>query len=288
MEKKKNGFLRKLRDKYRLIIYNDVTFKEVFQLKLSRLNLFIITSFVAIFLVAVTIIIIAFTPLKELIPGYPEANLRRTIINNALTIDSLKKEITLRNKYLADIQKLVSGRTPHSTSKNELLTKKDKKQKVTFDNLRKDSLFRMQIEKHEKYNVAISNNNNPQKDISKLLFFPPLKGMITNTFNIHNKHYGTDIVSAGSNTVKAILDGIIIMNTWTIETGYVIQIQHKHNLISVYKHNADLLKNTGEHVEAGEIIAIVGNSGELSTGPHLHFELWHDGHPVDPEEYIDF
>ncbi len=288
MEKKKKGFIRKLRDKYRLIIYNDVTFKEVFQLKLSRLNLFIITSFVAIFLVAVTIIIIAFTPLKELIPGYPEADLRRTIIDNALTADSLKKEIRLRNKYLADIQQLVSGEKPRSTSKSELLTKNDKKQKVTFDNLRKDSLFRMQIEKHEQYNVNISKNNQNQKDISTLLFFPPLKGMITNSFNIHNQHYGTDIVGAGSNTVKAILDGIVIMNTWTIETGYVIQIQHKHNLISVYKHNADLLKNTGEHVEAGEIIAIVGNSGELTTGPHLHFELWHDGHPVNPEAYIDF
>ncbi len=287
MEKKKKGFLRKLRDKYRLIIYNDVTFKEVFQLRLSRLNLFIITSFIAIFLVAITVVIIAFSPLKELIPGYPEAHLRRTIIDNALTVDSLKKEISLRNKYLANIQKLVSGESPQAISKNDVLLKSDNSQKARFKNLRKDSLFRMQIEKQEKYNIVTSNNNK-QKDISQFLFFPPLKGMITNSFNIHNHHYGTDIVSAGSNTVKAILDGIVIMNTWTIETGYVIQIQHKHNLISVYKHNADLLKNTGEHVEAGEIIAIVGNSGELTTGPHLHFELWHDGHPVDPEVYIDF
>lgn len=289
-QNKKRGIIQKLKDKYRLIIYNDVTFEEIFQLRLSRLNLVALIGSISIFLVVLTAIIIAFTPLKEFIPGYPEASLRKTVVQHSITIDSLKQEIELRQQYVENIHRLVSGKKPSTTSfTDKQLKDKVKKQAPSFKPSKKDSLFRAQIEEKERYNLSINGRKKETKnDISDILFFTPLNGMITNSFDVHKEHYGTDIVSGKSGVVKATLDGIVVMDSWTIETGHIIAIQHKNNLLSVYKHNAQLMQKTGEHVKAGEVIAMVGNSGELTTGPHLHFELWHNGHPINPENYIDF
>ena len=140
----------------------------------------------------------------------------------------------------------------------------------------------------EQFGIDIDTKNQAIGGISQIHFFPPVKGLVTNSFNSLADHYGTDIVAASNEVVKATLEGTVIMATWTLETGWVIQIQHKNNLISIYKHNAELLKRVGDFVEVGEAIAIIGNSGELTTGPHLHFELWYLGIPLDPEDYISF
>ena len=151
-----------------------------------------------------------------------------------------------------------------------------------------DSLLRKQIESQDVYSLAFNPSKSQKNGVADFLFFMPLKGVVTNSFNAKEEHFGVDIAAPENEAIKAALDGTVTISTWTSETGYVIQIQHENNLISVYKHNSTLLKKSGQFVKAGDVIAIIGNSGELSTGPHLHFELWYNGNPIDPQEYMIF
>jgi murein DD-endopeptidase MepM/ murein hydrolase activator NlpD len=151
-----------------------------------------------------------------------------------------------------------------------------------------DSLLRVQIEAEGLYNLSVVDTKNDKDNLTRLHFFPPLKGVVTNPFNAKSGHLGIDVVAPPNEVIVAIADGTVTLSSWTLETGYVIQIQHQNNLISAYKHNSKLLKQSGAQVKAGEAIAIIGNSGELTTGPHLHFEMWHNGTPINPEQYIVF
>lgn len=281
-EKKRN----KLRDIYRLIIYNDNTFEEVWQFRLSRLNMIALLGSFAILFVVIITLTIAFTPLREFIPGYPDGNMQRNILNTAIRLDSLEREIQIRGQYISNIKRLIEGKEPeefehyHDTNTNV--------EEVSFTRSKSDSLLRERI-RSEQFNLSIGQEaSQPGTNLANIHFFTPLKGIITNPFNPERHHYGVDIVASPDEVVKAILEGTVTMATWTLETGYILQVQHDNNLISVYKHNADLMKETGSRVDAGDVIAIVGNSGELTTGPHLHFELWYKGNPLDPEKYINF
>ena len=288
MSKIKRPVSERLKDKYRLIIYNDNTFEEVGYVKLKGFNLLWIIGAIGFILVVLTFILIAYTSVRELIPGYPDSKLRREIVMNALKLDSLQHELEIRDKYFTNIGNIITGHDPviKVDAKNQPIETKD----IKFSKSEKDSLLRKQIEDDEQFNFNTKSKPTQQSssNLSQVHFFTPLRGIVTNSFNRATNHYGTDIVSGPNDVIKAVLDGTVIMATWTIETGYVIQIQHENNLISVYKHNAELLKKAGSRVEAGEPIAIVGNSGELTTGPHLHFELWYNGRPVNPEDYIVF
>jgi murein DD-endopeptidase MepM/ murein hydrolase activator NlpD len=284
-EKRKN-IVTKLKHKYRLSIYNDDTFEEVWFLRLSRLNVFsIVGTSVLIFTIAI-IVLIAFTPLREFIPGYPDGNMRRNIVENVYKLDSLEHELEIRDRYFQSINTIIRGGTPASyeNAQDTTVTYED----ITFAKSEHDSILRQQIEEEELFNLAILTNSGSKIDFSSIHFYPPVKGLVTNSFNPSESHFGTDIVAASNKVVVATLDGTVTMSTWTLETGYVIQIQHENNLISVYKHNSEILKKVGNHVTAGEAIAIIGNSGELTSGPHLHFELWHNGTPIDPEDYVAF
>jgi len=285
MNKKKN-IVDKLKNKYRLVIFNNSTYEEVWGLKLSRLNVFTIFGSAAIVLIAIVILTISFTPLREYIPGYPDGNMRLEIISNVQKLDSLEYEIKIRDRYFNNMKTIIRGEVPenYTSFKDSIIESKD----VNFKKSENDSLLRKQIEKEELFNLSMFSSNNEKIDLSKIYFYPPVKGTVSAKFNPDINHYGTDI-GPQNNVVLATLDGTVTLATWTVETGYVIQIQHANNFMSMYKHNAELLKIVGDRVEAGEAIAIVGNSGELfSTGPHLHFELWHDGRPLNPEDYIDF
>lgn len=284
--KKKAGFFQKLRNKYRLIIYNDDTFEEVWYMRLSRLNVFTVVGTGTLLLVGIVIILIAFTSLKEFIPGYPEGDLRRNIVSNYHKIDSLEKELSLRDKYLGNLNQILSGGTPE-----DYITEQDTADDVAeirFTPSQHDSILRAEIEKEEQYTLSVDYNSPGERAMSKIHFLAPVKGMVTNSFNPELNHYGTDLVAGENDVVVATLDGTVTMANWTLETGYVIQIQHANDIISIYKHNAELLKEVGDFVKAGDAIAIIGDSGELSSGPHLHFELWRDGSPLDPEKYIIF
>jgi murein DD-endopeptidase MepM/ murein hydrolase activator NlpD len=160
---------------------------------------------------------------------------------------------------------------------------------------KEDSVLRKQIESENKYDLSsqdltmdAAESPNINTSISSFFYFTPLKGIVINGFDAAKQHYGVDVAGKKDDIIKSVLDGTVIFSNWTLETGYIIGIQHQHNLISVYKHNSALLKKLGDYVKAGDPIAFIGNSGELSSGPHMHFELWYNGNPVNPKDYIPF
>ena len=275
-----------LKDKYRLGIYNDTTFEQVFHVRLKGRGVLISIIVLIILLIVGTTILIAFTPLREFIPGYPNSSTRREILSNAMKVDSLEKVVASWSAYLDNVSRIVSGENPQMKEVKVDSAHRNRR----FEDLRteNDSLLRAQVEEEEQFNLSISSDDKRPKDISGLYFFPPLKGVISSHFDMKTGHFGVDVVAEPNALVSSTLEGTIIIANWTIETGHVIQVQHQDNIISIYKHNAKLLKQVGDHIKAGDAIAIVGNSGELTTGPHLHFELWYKGVPVDPEQYIAF
>lgn len=277
--------LNKLKNQYRLTIFNDSTFQSVFSIKLTRLKVFAAVAIASSVIVVLVTFLIAATPLREYIPGYPDAEQRQMMVNNALKIDSLEVELGKRDAFFESIKAVVSGNVPVDTTSGNDSTRQ--LLNVKFNNYNHDSIFEDEL-LAEQTNVSIRGNNINRKELSQMHFFVPLKGIVTNQFNSASQHFGVDLVSEPNARICSVLDGSVIFSGWTLETGYVIYIQHDADLISVYKHNAELLKTTGDRVKAGEPVAIIGNSGEFTSGPHLHLELWHRGNPVDPQQYIDF
>lgn len=276
---------QQIRNPYRLVVMNDDTLEERAAFIFTPLNFFVFTSAVVLFLIVSVIYLIAFTSLREYIPGYADVGMRKKIIFLANRTDSLEKIIAEKDFYLQNISNILSGKETEVASQD---LKKDSVKKainIVDNHVPEDSMLRAQIEEEEKNNLKGSFNKD-RGGINSLFFFVPVQGKLSNGFEQASKHFGVDIVGQKNETIKATLDGTVILSTWTPETGYVIQVQHQENILSIYKHNSALLKKEGERVKAGEPIAIIGNSGELSTGPHVHFELWYKGSPVDPAKYM--
>ncbi len=287
-DSKRKRAIRRLKHKFRLVILNDETFKEEFSIILSPLNVFTWGGLAIILLAGLIVVSIAFTPLRELIPGYADVGTRRMATYAALKADSMQERLGQYEQYLDNLKAIM---------KNEVRNEDTSLQsnlKVSIDSIEykpsaQDSALRNEVENNEAYNINLAESEGKSSSLSAALFFPPLNGVVSSSFDPSVAHYGVDIVPPNNDeVVKAVLPGRVILSTWSSETGNIVQIQHSGDLISVYKHNAVLLKSTGDRVEAGEAIAIVGNSGELSSGPHLHFELWHRGEAVDPENYVAF
>ncbi|MBM3421195.1 MAG: M23 family metallopeptidase [Bacteroidetes bacterium] len=279
---------RNWRDMYRFAVFNDKTFEEVWRIRLTRYSAFLLGSLILVTIIGSTVSLIAFTNLREFIPGYPDFTLRRSIYMNAIYLDSLERELERRDAYFYNINAIVSGREPI-----DRLAAQDTGRtytNITFSSSYQDSLLRVQMENDERYNLTLGTNTNAGwKGLASIHFFPPVKGIVTAKFDYRTRHFGTDIVARPKALVSATLDGVVIFTGWTMETGFVIQVQHPNDIVSIYKHNAVLLKETGDMVRAGEAIAIIGDSGEMYTsGPHLHFEIWYRGEAVDPERYIMF
>ena len=289
-EKEKKGNLRnRLRVKYRLVIMNEETFKERASVLLTPLNVIIFGGSLTIFLIVFVTYLIAFTPLREYIPGYADTNLRLQVYENTLRTDSLERELAMKDLYLKNINMIIAGETPDQET-HEPDTSKDYTE-IEFRQSEQDSLLRAMVEEEERYNIqniTFGATQSMETNIRDLFFFGPIKGDITAGFDSKEKHYAVDVVAKENEPIKACLDGTVIFSSWTYDSGHVIAIQHSSNLTSFYKHCSVLLKKTGESIKAGEVLAIVGNSGELTTGPHLHFELWFNGRPVNPEDYIVF
>ncbi len=284
-KEKKKKIIQKLKNRYRLIIYNDSTFQTVWTTKLTRLNVFTLGGFVSLLLIFITVLLIVYTPIREMIPGYPTGEVRNLIVHNAILVDSLEEQIKMRDDYLGKIQALIHGEVPEEP---ELEVDTNKRTaNIDFKSYNHDSIFKQNL-LAEQLDLSLSKGSKKISNIAGIHFFTPLKGMVSQKFDKTTDHLAIDIVGLQNSRISSVLEGTVVFSGWTVETGYVIYLQHAHDLVSVYKHNAELLKNVGEKVKAGEAIAIMGNSGELSTGPHLHFELWHKGVPLDPEQYIDF
>ena len=236
-KKRSKAFWNNIKFKYKLTIINENTLEEVVGIRVSKLNGLSVLLSVLTILFLIAAIIIAFTPLRNYLPGYMNSEVRNQIVANALRVDSLQQLVERQN------------------------------------------------EEAEKYNLTSITS---QPNVNGLIFYRPTRGMISAHFDAEKKHYGTDIAANPNESVLATLDGTVILSTYTAETGYLIEVQHNQDFVSIYKHCGSLLKREGDKVQAGEAIALVGNSGTLTTGPHLHFELWNKGRPVNPEKYIVF
>jgi murein DD-endopeptidase MepM/ murein hydrolase activator NlpD len=270
--------------KYRFVVLNENTFEEMLSYKLSRLNVFMIVSISAIILIGATYMIIALTPLKEYIPGYDSTAMRRQAINNTYLMDSLQQQLLLNQRYISSITDALTGNVdlediPSRNVQSEI----DLIEELDFSTNQQDSILRAEVAQEDRFNLFETAGTE-----SNFTLFPPLTGVITQGYDPSENHFAVDIGVPEKTPVKAVSDGTVILAEWTTETGYVVIIKHEQNLISVYKHNESLAVNQGDLVVSGEVIGFAGSTGVLSTGPHLHLELWSDGYPINPTELIEF
>lgn len=285
MAKEKVKLWDRLKYKYKLSVINETSYEEVFNFRLSQLHVLTALSMLAVIAVVLTILLIAFTGLREFIPGYPDGNLRQTIAWNALRVDSLENELLKRERFSQSIRLVLNGGDTTALERSREDMARYRNDSIRFQISEQENEFRAAIEERERFNLSLGMK---AKNHDYYHFFPPVGGIVTQIFNEKKRHYGTDIVAKANAKVAAVLDGVVIFTGWTVKTGYVIQVQHTNDLISVYKHNSMLLKKQGDHVRAGEVVGVVGNTGEESSGPHLHFELWRAGNPLNPENFIKF
>ena len=275
----------KRHSRLRLMISDDKTHQHLFKLHFTRTGFVVGAVSGTIVFAALIFILIAYTPLKTFIPGYPDARSKRAAIQNAIRIDSLENVIYRWELYSENLKRVMEGEDP---LKIDSLINDGIKNNSAADMKKlaeKDSILREHVRQEEEF--GISDRDKRNLPIEGLHFFTPLKGVISEGYD-PAVHPFVDITAPSGSVVKATLDGTVIYAGWSEEAGYTIQLQHDGDIVSIYKHNEKLLKTTGDKVSAGSPIALVGNTGNLSTGDHLHFELWHKGETVDPTKYINF
>lgn len=249
------------------------------QFKAQKLGLIILGFAFIVFLLSM--LIFFFTPLKKMAPGFPDRSTRLEILQIQHKMDSIALYARLQEQYIENIKNIMNGENTALTEVSG--SSSPVKDSIEIAASKTETDFRTKIEEKDKFNTL-----EPEPTYNKYSFYKPIEGMITDHFNPRIKHYGVDIVSTQNEPIKAIQGGTVVFSGWTSEDGYVISIQHPNNFISIYKHNSSLLKSLGDNVLSGEVIALIGNTGELSQGQHLHIEIWQNGYPVDPEKLINF
>ncbi len=278
-------FWKRIRFKYKLSFINESTLEEVWGFHLSQLSVFLSLGIFAFALVAITAMIIILTPIRNYLPGYLDVEVRKEIMDNALRADSLERMVQIQGLYLRNVSQIFMGEVElDSIQRIDSLARTD----VDYNIPRSEEELNYvkEFEQDEKYNLKVLNTSPIQVD--GVFFYKPVQGIVSSRYQADIRHFGVDIAASPQESVLATLDGTVIYAGYDPNQGNVIHLQHKNGFVSIYKHNEMLLKEQGQTVVAGEAIALVGNTGALSTGPHLHFELWRDGHPVNPEEYIIF
>ncbi|MDA9128103.1 M23 family metallopeptidase [Flavobacteriaceae bacterium] len=280
----KKSFKKRLVNKYRLLVLNEDTFEERFSFRLNRLNVFVITVFSALGLILGTTLLIALTPLREYIPGYASTKLIKQAASLSELTDSLQQRLVANDTYLQSIREVLTGNLkPSALNKDSIIEAVAREVDAQLLAASKeDSLLRERVQQEDKYNPLSDESG------QDFVLFPPVSGVITGTYNPEEKHFAIDIATVKNTPVKATADGTVILAEWTADTGHVVVLRHQDNLISVYKHNASISVAQGDLVKSGEVIAASGNTGALTTGPHLHFELWSEGYPINPTNFIDF
>lgn len=297
---KKNKKASKFRDwfnraqeKKRIIILDVDNYEEKRSYTTSKFNVFILLSFFTILLGFLTFALISYSSLKNLIPGYPNPIQQQEIKNKSIIIDQKLTELLSKTEkeksYINNVMQILNGSIPINEKDTSWKKINPSANSNTNEISSSEKSMREKVQNREKFDIDVIPGGALKSEVlPELLLFPPIKGEITNKMNISSGHFGVDIIAPKNEAVSSILNGTIIYHNWSPTDGHVVHIQHKKNLISIYKHNSEILKEIGDFVESGEPIAIVGNSGEHSTGPHLHFELWHNGYPLDPEIFINF
>jgi len=288
-KERRKQLMRKLKSKYRLVVMNDATFDESFSAYLTPLNVIAGVAIVFLTMTVIVLSIVILTPLKEYIPGYSDTQTRIRALNATVKVDSLEQAQAVYTSYFDNIRRILNGEVETDTSRMALGGEAEEYSDLDFTVSSQDSLLRLEIESEERYALSPQSQSvSASLGLPGTLLFPPIIGTVTSDFDLEVGHYGIDVAAKEGETIKAILDGTVVLASFTSDGGNVIQIQHANNLVSVYKHNSILLQKVGDRVEAGDSIAIIGNSGELTDGPHLHFELWYNGTPLNPREYIAF
>lgn len=272
---------------FRLALLDDRSHKQLFTIHFTRTTFFVMIISTIVMLSALVFSITAFTPVRTFIPGYPDAHAKRAAIQNAMTIDSLQTVIYRWELYSENIKRVVEGKEP---LKIDSLINANQPKKASAEDVaefqKQDSILRDEVKKEEQFDIS-SDRGKRELPIEGVHFFTPLKGVVSQGYDAAVHPY-IDITAAAGSVVKAVLDGTVVFAGWSEDAGNTIQIQHEGDIISIYKHNEKLSKKVGDKVTAGTPIALVGNSGDLTTGAHLHFELWHKGETVDPTLYINF
>ena len=285
--KKNNNlsFWKRVRFKYKLSFINENTLEEVWSFRLSLFSAFVTLTVYAISLITITALIIIMTPIRNYLPGYLDVEVRKEIMENALRADSLERMIQIQDLYLRNVTQIMSGEIElDSIRRIDSLAQTDVDYQIPRSEA--EQAYVKDFEQDEKYNLTVLDVNASHSNT--FLFYKPVNGMVSSRYQADIRHFGIDIAAKPNESVLATLDGTVVYAGYDPNEGNVIQLQHKNGFISIYKHNETLLKEPGQNVVAGEAIALVGNSGVLSTGPHLHFELWLEGKPVNPEDYIVF
>ena len=273
-----------LLQRYRIVIIADNSLEERMSIRFSILKFFALISSVLVIVIFTTLFIVTNSSLSQYIPGRSKNDVLQSLVELNIQADSLRASLNKRDTYLNNIESVLSGSDSFLISNNNLSAEAALAlENISFEASKEDSILRVIVENEERGSL-----NYDKKDDDNFVFFPPVIGYISDTFNFQKKHFAVDLVAKKNSKISSVLDGTVIVSDWSSEVGYFIGIQHKDNYISFYKHNSSLLKKVGDYVSAGEHIAVIGNSGEFSTGPHLHFELWHNGSPVNPLDYIKF
>lgn len=284
-KKENKGFFKKLFNDYKVVVSSEDTFEEKFAFKASKINVFVLMLVYSVILISFTISIVFFTQLRELVPGYSSSDLLSRAIYLTQKTDSLERQIELNNKFYKSIEDVLSGKTDEFIERDNIPIDSSLNDKNLFSISpnSEDSILRNYVDSQDKFNLTKN-----ELVIENKMFFSPIKGDITQAFNFEENHFAIDIAADIGTPVKSILDGKILFSEWSVDTGHVIIVDHGDNIVSVYKHNSKSLKEQNDFVQAGEVIAYSGNQGSLSSGPHLHFELWKNGTPIDPEPLLNF
>ena len=284
-KKENKGFFKKLFNDYKVVVSSEDTFEEKFSFKASKINVFVLMLVYSVILISFTISVVFFTQLRELVPGYSSSDLLSRAIYLTQKTDSLERQIELNNKFYKSIEDVLSGKTDEFIERDNIPIDSSLNDKNLFSISpnSEDSILRNYVDSQDKFNLTIN-----ELVIENKMFFSPIKGDITQAFNFEENHFAIDIAADIGTPVKSILDGKILFSEWSVDTGHVIIVDHGDNIVSVYKHNSKSLKEQNDFVQAGEVIAYSGNQGSLSSGPHLHFELWKNGTPIDPEPLLNF
>lgn len=281
----------RLTTRYLLIVRNEEDFAEktTFTFTYAKLILFIVSLSILMFIGSLFLVN---TLLEQWFdPRYAQAESNRKLIELSMIVDSLEQQVQKKQDFIYSFQRIVKGDSITDNEDFYIANSGDREVENgggrSSEISEVDSQFRQEFEE-DGVELLTVNTSNTSSQLDELFFFTPLTGIISSSYNPKIGHYGVDIVSKKNEPIKSVADGTVILASWTQDAGYVITVQHKSNVISVYKHNSSLLKKPGDFVNAGDVIAIIGNTGELTSGPHLHFELWYNGNPIDPEEFVSF
>ena len=284
VKKNKTSRIDKLLETFHLVVVNEKTLKKRKIFSASRLKITLVSLFGLTVILSAVFLIIYFTPLKEYFRGYTSTELRASSLNNAIKLDSLETLYSIQNNYISSLKNLLSGKIDFKDLSKDSLLEAYSTNDLDFVNINvEDSILRAIVEEEDKYNLTNING-----DQLSAVLFNPANGGISSEFSLQEKHFGVDITLPENSAVYSVSDGRVLFSEWTSETGFVIIIEHLNGLTSVYKHNSFLSKTQGDYVRRGEVIGFSGNTGELTSGPHLHFELWFEGDPVDPLDFIEF